>query len=82
MTDTTETVIVGGGQAGLAVSYYLSRHGRDHVVLEQSDRPDNSWRNHRRIRRAPPPTAGSAPISAAPEVWLCWAELKKKMNRT
>jgi putative flavoprotein involved in K+ transport len=47
MTDTTDTVIVGGGQAGLAVSYYLSRHGRDHVVLEQSDRPGSSWRNHR-----------------------------------
>jgi putative flavoprotein involved in K+ transport len=42
-----ETIIVGGGQAGLSVSYYLSRQGRAHVVLEQSDKPGNAWRNHR-----------------------------------
>ncbi len=47
MTEQIETIIVGGGQAGLAVSYYLSRRGRDHVVFEKSDRPGNAWRNHR-----------------------------------
>ena len=41
------TVIIGGGQAGLSLSYYLSRQGRDHVVLEQSEAPGNAWRNHR-----------------------------------
>jgi putative flavoprotein involved in K+ transport len=41
------TVIVGGGQAGLSLSYHLSRQGRDHVVLEQSEAPGNAWRNHR-----------------------------------
>ncbi|MBM6402980.1 MSMEG_0569 family flavin-dependent oxidoreductase [Phycicoccus sp. CSK15P-2] len=30
----TEVVVVGGGQAGLAVSWYLTRDGVDHVVLE------------------------------------------------
>lgn len=41
------TVIVGGGQAGLAVSYYLRQQNRPHIILEQADRPANSWRNHR-----------------------------------
>ena len=31
-----ETVIVGGGQAGLATSYYLTQQGREHIVLEQA----------------------------------------------
>src|SRR5215469_8673494 len=47
MIDYVNTVIVGGGQAGLSLSYHLSRQGRDHVVLEQSDAPGNAWRNHR-----------------------------------
>ena len=43
----TETVIIGAGQAGLAVSYYLSQLGRPHVVLEQAAQAGNAWRNHR-----------------------------------
>jgi putative flavoprotein involved in K+ transport len=42
-----DTVIVGGGQAGLAVSYCLTRHGHAHIVLEQSDKTGEAWRNHR-----------------------------------
>lgn len=42
-----ETAIVGGGQAGLATSYFLCRHGREHVVLEQAAQPANAWRNGR-----------------------------------
>jgi glycine/D-amino acid oxidase-like deaminating enzyme len=37
-----ETVIVGGGQAGLSVSYYLTKHARDHLVIEQSGKPAES----------------------------------------
>jgi putative flavoprotein involved in K+ transport len=48
MTPTrTDTVIIGAGQAGLSVSYYLTRRRRDHMVLEQADAPGNAWRNHR-----------------------------------
>jgi putative flavoprotein involved in K+ transport len=47
MRTHVDTVIAGGGQAGLAVSYYLTRQGRDHLVLEQSDRAAEAWRNHR-----------------------------------
>jgi len=42
-----DTVIVGGGQAGLAISYYLSREGREHVVLERAPAVANAWRNQR-----------------------------------
>lgn len=38
-----ETVIVGGGQAGLAVSYGLTRQNREHVVLER-ERLGQRWR--------------------------------------
>ncbi|PKQ15253.1 MAG: FAD-dependent oxidoreductase [Actinobacteria bacterium HGW-Actinobacteria-7] len=42
-----ETVVVGGGQAGLATSYHLSRRGQEHVVLEQAAQAVNAWRNDR-----------------------------------
>ena len=42
-----ETVIVGGGQAGLATSYYLTQHGREHVVLEGAAQAANAWRTGR-----------------------------------
>src|SRR5262245_39504734 len=47
MHTQVDTIIVGGGQAGLSVSYYLTRQGRDHLVLEQSGKPAEAWRNHR-----------------------------------
>lgn len=28
-------IIVGGGQAGLSISYYCQQHGIDHLVLEK-----------------------------------------------
>jgi len=37
-----DTVVVGGGQAGLALSYYLSREGRGHVVLERESAVANA----------------------------------------
>lgn len=47
MTQRVETVVVGGGQAGLATSYNLSQRGREHIVLEQSAQAGNAWRNGR-----------------------------------
>jgi putative flavoprotein involved in K+ transport len=43
MTGDVEVVIVGGGQAGLAVSHELTQAGVAHVVLER-DRVAQSWR--------------------------------------
>lgn len=42
-----ETVIIGGGQAGLSTSYYLSQDGKEHLILEQAENPANVWRNER-----------------------------------
>jgi putative flavoprotein involved in K+ transport len=42
-----DTVVVGGGQAGLAISYYLKQDGREHVVLEKASAVANAWRNQR-----------------------------------
>ena len=39
-------VVVGGGQAGLSASYYLSKSGIDHVVLERSER-FHAWKKDR-----------------------------------
>jgi putative flavoprotein involved in K+ transport len=44
MTEHVNTVVIGGGQAGLSISYYLSQQGREHVVLEK-DRPGEAWRS-------------------------------------
>lgn len=42
-----ETVIVGGGQAGLATSNHLKRRDLEHVVLERASQPGEAWRNGR-----------------------------------
>jgi putative flavoprotein involved in K+ transport len=39
-----ETLIVGGGQAGLATAYHLSRRGAPYLVLDASPRIGDSWR--------------------------------------
>ena len=39
-----ETVIIGGGQAGLSVGYYLQQQGRDFVILDAHDRIGDAWR--------------------------------------
>ncbi len=47
MSSDVETIIIGGGQAGLATSYYLGQMGREHLVLEQAVQAGNVWRNQR-----------------------------------
>jgi len=39
-----EVVVVGGGQAGLAIGYFLARQGRDFVILEAAEEPAAAWR--------------------------------------
>jgi putative flavoprotein involved in K+ transport len=41
-----ETLIIGGGQAGLAMSYHLQRLGREHLILERTNVADR-WRTQR-----------------------------------
>jgi putative flavoprotein involved in K+ transport len=40
-----ETVVVGGGQAGLAVGYHLRRRERSFVILDASPRVGDVWRD-------------------------------------
>ena len=47
MTTHVNTIVIGGGQAGLSVSYFLARQGCEHLVLEQASVPADAWRNHR-----------------------------------
>jgi len=46
MNEHIETVIIGGGHAGLTMSYYLSQAGREHVILERG-RVGERWRSER-----------------------------------
>jgi putative flavoprotein involved in K+ transport len=46
MNEQIDTVVVGGGHAGLTMSYYLSQAGREHVVLERG-RVGERWRSER-----------------------------------
>jgi putative flavoprotein involved in K+ transport len=40
-----DTVVIGGGQAGLAMGYFLARQDRDFVILDAGDRVGETWRN-------------------------------------
>ncbi|MCI3270036.1 flavin-containing monooxygenase [Streptomyces cylindrosporus] len=43
-TERIETVVVGGGQAGLATGYHLARRGRPFVILDAAERVGDAWR--------------------------------------
>jgi putative flavoprotein involved in K+ transport len=42
-TERFETVIVGGGQAGLAMGYHLARRQREFVILDAAEQIGDSW---------------------------------------
>ncbi len=44
MKKTVNTLIIGGGQCGLSVSYFLKQHNHDHLILEKADQPAEVWR--------------------------------------
>lgn len=46
MGELVDTVVIGGGQAGLAMSYQLRQAGLEHIVLERA-RIAESWRSER-----------------------------------
>jgi putative flavoprotein involved in K+ transport len=43
-TEEFESIVIGGGQAGLAVGYYLKKQGRPFVILDANEQIGGSWR--------------------------------------
>jgi putative flavoprotein involved in K+ transport len=44
VTRKHEVVVVGGGQAGLAIGHFLAQQGRDFAILEAAEEPAAAWR--------------------------------------
>jgi putative flavoprotein involved in K+ transport len=44
-TERVETIVVGGGQAGLSVGYQLARRGLPFLILDANERIGDAWRN-------------------------------------
>lgn len=45
MAEYINTIIIGGGQSGLSISYFLKQFGMDHIILEKADQPASAWRH-------------------------------------
>ena len=43
-TERIQTVVIGGGQAGLSVGYHLSRRGLPFAILDAGERIGDAWR--------------------------------------
>ena len=44
-TEHTETLVIGGGQAGLAMAYHLSKLGLEYTIIDANHRVGDAWRN-------------------------------------
>ena len=44
ITNHRDVVVVGGGQAGLAIGYHLAKQGTDFTILEAAAEPAAAWR--------------------------------------
>lgn len=44
-SERVETLVIGGGQAGLVMGYQLSRRGIPYLVIDANDRIGDAWRN-------------------------------------
>jgi putative flavoprotein involved in K+ transport len=43
-TEWVDTVVIGGGQAGLTLGYHLKKQGRSFVILDANERIGGAWR--------------------------------------
>ena len=64
MSERFDTVVIGGGQAGLAMGYHLSRLHRPFVILDENARTGDGWRT----RWEPVGTPGGS--SLVGRLWL------------
>src|ERR671911_3234354 len=44
LTERREVIVVGGGQAGLAIGYFLTQQGHNFTILEAAEKPAAAWR--------------------------------------
>jgi putative flavoprotein involved in K+ transport len=44
LRNSHDVIVVGGGQAGLALGYHLSKQGRNFTILEAASEPAAAWR--------------------------------------
>lgn len=44
-SSNVETLVIGGGQSGLATGYHLSRRGLPYAIVDANDRIGDAWRN-------------------------------------
>jgi putative flavoprotein involved in K+ transport len=44
-SEHAQTIVIGGGQAGLSVGYHLARRGLPFLILDANERIGDSWRN-------------------------------------
>jgi putative flavoprotein involved in K+ transport len=44
VNDDLEVLVVGGGQAGLAIGYFLAQQGRNFAILDAEEEPAAAWR--------------------------------------
>src|SRR5512139_902368 len=43
--ESYQTIVIGGGQAGLAAGYHLAQKGDRLTILDENTRTGDSWRN-------------------------------------
>ena len=73
-TERFETVIIGGGQAGLAMGYHLARRGRPFVILDAHERIGDSWRTRwDSLRLITPARYSSLPGPRPPPARTDWS---------
>ena len=46
MSTQQEVVVIGAGQAGLAIGYHLAQQGRDFAILDAAPELGAAWRSH------------------------------------
>lgn len=46
MAQSFDVIVIGGGQSGLAVGYYLRRSGLTFLILDKNERSGGSWQHH------------------------------------
>jgi len=67
VTDRHDVIIIGGGQAGLAIGQLLARRGRQFTILDAADAPAAAWRARwDSLKLFPPVRYASLPGRAFP----------------